>query len=109
MATTAGPALRAKLFGGSSASTNASGLATAGQHASEALRQATDKLAREQATSEAQVSLYRQKLGEAQQAVRKLEEAYVMQINANASLQGKPAAQDKRGTAGLFDHPKIER
>lgn len=91
MTTTAGPALRAKLFGGGSTSTHTSGLATAGQHASDALRQATDKLAREQATSEVQVGLYRQKLCEAQQAVRKLEEAYVVQINANASLQGKPA------------------
>ncbi|KAL4857505.1 hypothetical protein ACK3TF_002367 [Chlorella vulgaris] len=89
MATTQGPALRAKLFGSNGGATGLASAVAAGQHSSEALRQATDKLAREQATSEAQVNLYRTKLGEAQVAVKKLEEAYVSQINANVNLQAK--------------------
>ncbi|KAI3430626.1 hypothetical protein D9Q98_005219 [Chlorella vulgaris] len=89
MATTQGPALRAKLFGSNGGASGLASAVAAGQHSSEALRQATDKLAREQATSEAQVNLYRTKLGEAQVAVKKLEEAYVSQINANVNLQAK--------------------
>ncbi len=100
MATTQGPALRAKLFGSNGGATGLASAVAAGQHSSEALRQATDKLAREQATSEAQVNLYRTKLGEAQVAVKKLEEAYVSQINANVNLQGAPGAGAGGGSSG---------
>lgn len=96
--------LRAKLFGGATTGSGLSSSVSAGQHTSEALRQATDKLAREQIQSEASVALYRAKLGEAQGAVKRLEEAYVSQIQANAKLQG--GVRGMRGPRRrLFDAP----
>lgn len=80
--------MRTKLFGQGSAT---AGLATssAGPHTTEALRQATDRLLKEQASAELSVGLYRQKLVEAQAAVKRLEEAYVVQHQTNAKLQGE--------------------
>ncbi len=85
---TTAAALRTKLFGQGSAT---AGLATAsaGPHTTEALRQATDRLLKEQASAELSVGLYRQKLVEAQAAVKRLEEAYVVQHKTNAKLQGE--------------------
>mgnify|MGYP001810856731 CR=1 FL=1 len=83
-------ALRSKLFGGGGGATAELGGATAmaGPHTTEALRQATDRLLKEQASAELSVGLYRQKLVEAAGAVRRLEEAYVQQHQLNAKLQG---------------------
>ncbi|KAL4451225.1 hypothetical protein ABPG77_009297 [Micractinium sp. CCAP 211/92] len=85
---TTAAALRTKLFGQGSAT---AGLATAsaGPHTTEALRQATDRLLKEQASAELSVGLYRQKLVEAQAAVKRLEEAYVVQHKTNAKLQAR--------------------
>ncbi len=55
----------------------------------EGLRQATDALLRQQASAEATVGLYRTKLGEAQEAVAKLQAAYVEQAQLNGRLQGE--------------------
>ncbi|KAL4422953.1 hypothetical protein ABPG75_009150 [Micractinium tetrahymenae] len=85
---TTAAALRSKLFGQGSAT---AGLATssAGPHTTEALRQATDRLLKEQASAELSVGLYRQKLVEAHAAVKRLEEAYVAQNQTNAKLQAR--------------------
>jgi hypothetical protein len=93
-------AMRAKLFGGSTASASSGMTASMGAHTTEALRQATDKLLREQHDAEVKVSLYRNKLGEAQTAVKRLEEAYVAQNQTTARLQGAPQGRRRAGGGG---------
>ncbi|PRW20204.1 ATP-dependent DNA helicase isoform B [Chlorella sorokiniana] len=80
MATSAA-ALRSKLF--------TAGPAVTAPANTEGLRQATDALLKKQANAEATVDLYRAKLGEAQQAVAKLQGAYVEQVQLNGRLQAK--------------------
>ena len=53
---TQGAALRAKLFGGGGAAQGLAAPGLAGPHTTEALRQATDRLLKEQASSEASVA-----------------------------------------------------
>lgn len=87
MATSAA-ALRAKMF--------TSGPAVTAPANTEGLRQATDALLRQQTTAEATVSIYRTKLGEAQEAVARLQAAYVEQAQINGRLQGERLGPPQR-------------
>ena len=88
MSTTMAAQLRSKMFGGGGSSSGLAMAAAGGSHTTEALRQATDRLLKEQSSAEVAVSIYRQKLSEAQEAVKRVEKAYVEQNQMNARLQG---------------------
>ena len=92
--TTAAHTLRSRFFGGQQAGPASAAIVA---HTNDALRQATDRLLKEQSEAELTVSLYRQKLGEAQSTMKVLEEAYRTLAKTNGQLQG---AERRRGCAG---------